>query len=188
MKVLFETTKGNIEIELDTVAAPISCANFVNYVKKGHYTGTIFHRVIPGFMIQGGGFTADMKQKPTDAPIKNEATNGLKNKRGTLSMARTSVVDSATCQFFLNVVDNDFLDFKSPLTAVLRLRRFRQSDLRHGSRRRHREGAPAPMWAATRKCPLSLSPSRLLASSSNTPNPSLPSADLRDYPSQVSLF
>jgi cyclophilin family peptidyl-prolyl cis-trans isomerase len=114
MKVLFETTKGNIEIELDTVAAPISCANFVNYVKKGHYTGTIFHRVIPGFMIQGGGFTADMKQKPTDAPIKNEATNGLKNKRGTLSMARTSVVDSATCQFFLNVVDNDFLDFKSP--------------------------------------------------------------------------
>jgi cyclophilin family peptidyl-prolyl cis-trans isomerase len=114
MKVILETTKGNIEIELDEANAPISSANFLNYVRKGHYDGTIFHRVIPGFMIQGGGFTADMRQKTTDAPIKNEATNGLKNKRGTLSMARTGVIDSATCQFFLNVVDNAFLDHKSP--------------------------------------------------------------------------
>ncbi len=114
MNVLFETTKGNFTITLDSVNAPISTANFVNYVKKGHYDGTIFHRVIPGFMVQGGGFTADMKQKPTDAPIKNEATNGLKNKRGTVAMARTGVVDSATCQFFVNVVDNGFLDHKTP--------------------------------------------------------------------------
>ncbi|MBL9115831.1 MAG: peptidylprolyl isomerase [Verrucomicrobiaceae bacterium] len=114
MKVTLQTTKGTIELELDAAAAPISTANFVNYVKKGQYDGTIFHRVIPGFMVQGGGFTADMKQKPTDAPIKNEATNGLKNKRGTVAMARTGVVDSATCQFFINVVDNGFLDFKTP--------------------------------------------------------------------------
>ena len=114
MKVSLQTTKGTIELELDAAAAPISTANFVNYVKKGQYDNTIFHRVIPGFMVQGGGFTADMKQKPTDAPIKNEATNGLKNKRGTVAMARTGVVDSATCQFFINVVDNGFLDFKTP--------------------------------------------------------------------------
>jgi cyclophilin family peptidyl-prolyl cis-trans isomerase len=114
VKITFETTKGTIELELDPVKAPISTANFVNYVKKGHYEGTIFHRVIPGFMIQGGGFTADMHQKSVDAPIKNEATNGLKNLRGAICMARTSVVDSATSQFFINVKDNDFLNFTSP--------------------------------------------------------------------------
>jgi len=114
VKIIFETTKGTIELELDPVKAPISTANFVNYVKKGHYEGTIFHRVIPGFMIQGGGFTADMQQKPTDAPIKNEAANGLKNLRGAICMARTNVVDSATCQFFINVKDNDFLNYSSP--------------------------------------------------------------------------
>jgi cyclophilin family peptidyl-prolyl cis-trans isomerase len=114
VKIIFETTKGTIELELDPVKAPISTANFVNYVKKGHYEGTIFHRVIPGFMIQGGGFTADMQQKPTDAPIKNEAANGLKNLRGAICMARTGVVDSATCQFFINVKDNDFLNYRSP--------------------------------------------------------------------------
>jgi cyclophilin family peptidyl-prolyl cis-trans isomerase len=112
--IVMETTKGSIELELDPVKAPISVANFVSYVKKGHYDGTIFHRCIPGFMIQGGGFTADMNQKATDAPIKNEAQNGLKNVRGAICMARTSVVDSATCQFFINVKDNDFLNFTSP--------------------------------------------------------------------------
>jgi cyclophilin family peptidyl-prolyl cis-trans isomerase len=114
VKITFETTKGTIELELDPVKAPISTANFVRYVKKGHYDGTIFHRVIPGFMIQGGGFTDDMQQKPTDAPIKNEAANGLKNLRGAICMARTGVVDSATCQFFINVKDNDFLNYRSP--------------------------------------------------------------------------
>ena len=113
MKVLFETTKGNIEIELDTVAAPISCANFVNYVKKGHYDGVIFHRVIPDFMIQGGGFTADLTQKPTKAPIQNEAKNGLKNARGTIAMARTQDPHSATAQFFINHIDNVMLDYPS---------------------------------------------------------------------------
>ncbi len=114
MTITFETSKGTFQIELDGKAAPISAANFVSYVKKGHYDGTIFHRVIPGFMVQGGGFTPDMKQKAVDAPIKNEATNGLKNLRGTVAMARTGVIDSATCQFFVNVVDNGFLDHKTP--------------------------------------------------------------------------
>jgi cyclophilin family peptidyl-prolyl cis-trans isomerase len=114
VKITIETTKGTIELELDGAAAPISTKNFVSYVKKGHFDGTIFHRVIPGFMIQGGGFTADMNQKPVDAPIKNEATNGLKNLRGAICMARTSVVDSATSQFFINVKDNDFLNYSGP--------------------------------------------------------------------------
>jgi len=108
--VLLETTNGQIEIELDPVKAPISTKNFLAYVDKGFYNNTIFHRVIPGFMVQGGGFTTSMQQKPTDAPIKNEASNGLHNVRGTLSMARTSDPDSATSQFFINVKDNDFLD------------------------------------------------------------------------------
>lgn len=110
--VLMQTNKGNITIELDAENAPISTENFLSYVNDGSYAGTIFHRVIPGFMIQGGGFTAEMQQKATKGEIKNEATNGLKNLRGTLSMARTQVVDSATCQFFVNLTDNDFLDHK----------------------------------------------------------------------------
>jgi cyclophilin family peptidyl-prolyl cis-trans isomerase len=111
--VVITTSKGDIEAELFADKAPISVENFVTYAKAGHYDGTIFHRVIPGFMIQGGGLTPDMKDKPTRAPIKNEADNGLKNKTGTLAMARTGVVDSATSQFFINTVDNAFLDHKS---------------------------------------------------------------------------
>lgn len=112
--VVMETSHGTIEIELDNKKAPISTENFLKYVDDKFYDGTIFHRVIDGFMIQGGGFTQDMNQKPTKAPIKNEAANGLKNTRGTLAMARTSVVDSATAQFFINVKDNDFLNHTSP--------------------------------------------------------------------------
>lgn len=108
--VQLETTKGEILCELDAEKAPISVANFISYARDGHYDGTIFHRVIKGFMIQGGGMTADMTQKPTGEPIKNEAVNGLKNKTGTLAMARTAVVDSATAQFFINTEDNGFLD------------------------------------------------------------------------------
>ena len=108
--VLISTANGDIEIELDPVKAPISTKNFLAYVDKGFYTNTIFHRVIPGFMVQGGGFTAQMSQKPTEAPIKNEASNGLHNVRGTLSMARTNDPNSATSQFFINVADNAFLD------------------------------------------------------------------------------
>ena len=110
--VVMQTTLGEITIELDHENAPISSENFRAYVESNFFDGTIFHRVIPGFMIQGGGFTADMHQKPTQAAIKNEAGNGLKNLRGTLAMARTQVVDSATCQFFINLVDNAFLDHK----------------------------------------------------------------------------
>ncbi|WP_095080229.1 peptidylprolyl isomerase [Pseudomonas sp. Irchel s3h17] len=108
--VLLETTNGPIEIELDPVKAPVSTKNFLAYVDSGFYTNTIFHRVIPGFMVQGGGFTPQMAQKDTKEPIRNEASNGLHNVRGTLSMARTSNPDSATSQFFINVADNDFLN------------------------------------------------------------------------------
>jgi cyclophilin family peptidyl-prolyl cis-trans isomerase len=108
--VIMKTNQGTIKIELDEAKAPISVKNFLGYVDEKFYDGTIFHRVIPTFMIQGGGFTAEMSQKPTKAPIKNEAGNGLKNTRGTVAMARTNVVDSATAQFFINTVDNDFLD------------------------------------------------------------------------------
>jgi cyclophilin family peptidyl-prolyl cis-trans isomerase len=102
---------GNIKVELYPDKAPISVKNFLAYVKEGHYEGLVFHRVIRGFMIQGGGFTPDMKEKrPAHPPIKNEAGNGLKNERGTVAMARTGVVDSATAQFFINVVNNDFLN------------------------------------------------------------------------------
>ena len=105
---------GTITLELDEAKAPATVANFVQYAKDGHYDGTIFHRVIDGFMVQGGGFTRDMNQKKTREPVRNEAMNGLKNLRGTIAMARTMVVDSATSQFFINLVDNDFLDFQSP--------------------------------------------------------------------------
>jgi peptidyl-prolyl cis-trans isomerase B (cyclophilin B) len=109
--VEMQTSAGTLRIELDDAAAPLSTANFLSYVAKGHYDGTVFHRVIKGFMLQGGGFEAGMKQKPTSAPIRNEANNGLKNKRYTLAMARTSDPHSATAQFFINTVDNGFLDF-----------------------------------------------------------------------------
>lgn len=112
--VTIETSKGNIVVELFSDKAPLSVKNFLQYVDGGHYDGTIFHRVINGFMIQGGGFTKDMQQKPAKAPVRNEAENGLKNLRGTLALARTPDVNSATCQFFINVVDNSFLDFTSP--------------------------------------------------------------------------
>jgi len=108
--VVLETSQGSIEIELDADKAPVSVQNFLAYVDAGFYDGTIFHRVIPGFMIQGGGFDAKLSQKSTRAPIKNEADNGLKNARGTLAMARTSDKDSATAQFFINLKDNDFLN------------------------------------------------------------------------------
>ena len=113
-KATIETSMGSITLELDDAKAPVTVANFLDYAKAGHYDGTIFHRVIDGFMIQGGGFTKAMDQKPTKAPIKNEAANGLLNKRGTIAMARTMVVDSATSQFFINLVDNDFLNFRAP--------------------------------------------------------------------------
>jgi peptidyl-prolyl cis-trans isomerase A (cyclophilin A) len=108
--VLLNTSLGEIEVELNADKAPISTRNFLAYVDSGFYNGTVFHRVIPGFMIQGGGLTEYMQEKPTQAPIKNEADNGLLNHRGTLAMARTHDVDSATSQFFINQVDNDALD------------------------------------------------------------------------------
>jgi len=110
--VLMETSLGNVKMELFAKEAPISVKNFLNYANSRFYDGTIYHRVIPGFMIQGGGFTADLNQKQTNPPIKNEADNGLKNLRGTLAMARTMVVDSATAQFFINVVDNGALNHR----------------------------------------------------------------------------
>ena len=111
MKVKLTTSMGAIVIELDDAKAPISSGNFMKYVAAGHYDGTIFHRVITDFMIQGGGFSRDMRQKPVNAPIKNESTNGLKNDNYTVAMARTNVRDSATSQFFINVKDNDFLNY-----------------------------------------------------------------------------
>jgi cyclophilin family peptidyl-prolyl cis-trans isomerase len=111
--VLVSTSKGDIRIELDAQKAPVTTQNFIDYVSGGHYDGLIFHRVIPGFMIQGGGMDAQMAEKKTKAPIKNEAANGLKNKTGSIAMARTNIVDSATSQFFINVKDNDFLNHRS---------------------------------------------------------------------------
>jgi len=108
--VIMSTSMGDIKIELYPDKAPITVQNFLSYVNDGFYDSTIFHRVIPGFMIQGGGFTPDMQQKPAKPPIKNEADNGLRNEAGTIAMARTNVVDSATSQFFINQVDNDFLN------------------------------------------------------------------------------
>jgi peptidyl-prolyl cis-trans isomerase B (cyclophilin B) len=111
--VEMQTSAGTIRIELDDAKAPVSTQNFLEYVRAGHYDGTVFHRVIKGFMVQGGGFEPGMKQKTTRAPITNEANNGLKNNKYTLAMARTSAPHSASAQFFINTVDNDFLNFKS---------------------------------------------------------------------------
>ena len=108
-----ETSLGSIELALDAAKAPVTVSNFVAYAKAGHYDGTVFHRVIRNFMIQGGGFTKDLQQKETRAPIRNEAANGLKNDRGTIAMARTMIVDSATSQFFINHKDNAFLNHTS---------------------------------------------------------------------------
>jgi len=112
--ILIQTTQGDIKIELDAEKAPKTVANFLSYVESGHYTGTIFHRVISNFMIQGGGHTADMREKSAPRKVENEANNGLKNVRGSIAMARTPDPHSAGAQFFINVVDNGFLDFKAP--------------------------------------------------------------------------
>ena len=114
MAVKLHTNHGVITLELDAEKAPVTVANFLAYVEAGHYNNTVFHRVIDGFMIQGGGFEPGMNQKPTGEQIKNEADNGLKNDRGTIAMARTQAPHSATAQFFINIADNDFLNFKSP--------------------------------------------------------------------------
>lgn len=113
-KVKLTTSMGEIIIQLNPEKAPVSSANFLTYVNEGFYNGTIFHRIIPGFMAQGGGFDTDFNQKAVHDPIKNEADNGLPNKRGTLAMARTNVPDSATAQFFINYKDNSFLNHTSP--------------------------------------------------------------------------
>ena len=114
MSVILHTNHGDITLELDAENAPASTANFLQYVREGHYNNTLFHRVIPGFMVQGGGMEPGMKQKGTRKPVANEATNGVKNKNYTVAMARTSEPHSATAQFFINVADNDFLDYTSP--------------------------------------------------------------------------
>jgi peptidyl-prolyl cis-trans isomerase A (cyclophilin A) len=114
-KVEFKTSMGSFVVELDDVKAPKTSANFLNYVKSGFYNGTIFHRVIDGFMIQGGGFSSDLVQKPTDAPVASEANNGLKNNTYTIAMARTSDPDSATAQFFINVKDNEGLNYPNAM-------------------------------------------------------------------------
>ena len=116
MAVKLHTNHGIITLELDAEKAPVTVANFLAYVESGHYNNTVFHRVIDGFMIQGGGFEPGMNQKPTGEQIKNEADNGLKNERGTIAMARTQAPHSATAQFFINVADNDFLNHRSPDT------------------------------------------------------------------------
>jgi peptidyl-prolyl cis-trans isomerase A (cyclophilin A) len=108
--IRFETTLGDFTVELFEKDAPLSVANFLHYIDDGFFDGTIFHRIVPGFVIQGGGFTEDMNQKTTHPPVKNEADNGRKNARGSLSMARTNDINSATSQFFVNLKDNDFLD------------------------------------------------------------------------------
>lgn len=111
--VKFETTSGDIEVELYKDKAPIGVKNFLDYVKSGYYSGTIFHRVIPGFMVQGGGFDRELTKKTTKSPIKNEADNGLRNEAGTLAYARTNIVNSATSQFFINLVDNNYLNHRA---------------------------------------------------------------------------
>jgi peptidyl-prolyl cis-trans isomerase A (cyclophilin A) len=111
--VRFETSHGDFTVEVDAGSAPVSAKNFLRYVDESFFDGTVFHRVIPGFMIQGGGFTGDMEHKAGHAPIRNEGDNGLKNQRGSLAMARTNDLHSATSQFFINLVDNDFLNHRN---------------------------------------------------------------------------
>ncbi|MEY4506808.1 MAG: hypothetical protein RL297_1386 [Pseudomonadota bacterium] len=113
-KVAFQTSMGTVVVQLDPAKAPETVKNFLQYVNDGHYNGTVFHRIIPSFMVQGGGFTVDNHQKPTRAPIAIESNNGLKNQRGTIAMARTMDPNSATAQFFINVVDNGFLNYSAP--------------------------------------------------------------------------
>src|SRR5690348_6953840 len=113
-KLTLITNHGSITLALDAKSAPLTVTNFLDYARSGFYNGTVFHRVIPGFMIQGGGMEPGLKQKPTKSAVKNEAGNGLKNRRGSIAMARTSDPHSATAQFFINLKDNDFLDYKSP--------------------------------------------------------------------------
>ena len=129
--VIVDTSMGAIKAELYEDKAPITVKNFLSYVDKKHYDGKVFHRVIEDFMIQGGGFDKDLKEHKTDPAIKNESTNGLKNERGTLAMARTNQPDSATAQFFINVKNNDFLDNSKPATRR-RLLRVRPRHRRHG--------------------------------------------------------
>ena len=131
-RAIIETNMGNINLSLDETKAPKTVANFVSYARKGFYDNTVFHRVIDGFMIQGGGFTPDLTQKTTDKAVINEADNGLKNTVGTIAMARTGDPNSATSQFFINTADNTFLNFKNKTPQGLRLCRLRQSNLGHG--------------------------------------------------------
>jgi cyclophilin family peptidyl-prolyl cis-trans isomerase len=147
---VFETSLGTFEVELFEKEAPVSSKNFLEYVDDGFFDGVIFHRVIPGFMIQGGGFEPGMKQKKVKAPIKNEATNGLKNSRGTLAMARTNDINSATAQFFVNLVDNDFLDHSGPATTATRCSA--RSPPAWTSSTRSPRSPPRIAWA-TRTCP-----------------------------------
>jgi cyclophilin family peptidyl-prolyl cis-trans isomerase len=133
-KVALETDKGRIVLELYPDKAPATVKNFLAYVDAGHYNGTIFHRVIPNFMVQGGGMTVSMKEKPTKPPVKNEADNGLKNLRGTIAMARTQVPDSATAQFFINTVDNDLADADELVRATTACRIPSRRSLRSHSR------------------------------------------------------
>ena len=147
-KVKLATSEGDIVVELDAAKAPKTVDNFLQYVKAGHYDGTVFHRVIDNFMIQGGGMTADLKEKPTRAPIGLESRNGLTNQRGTVAMARTNDPNSATAQFFINVKDNDFLNQPQGARRQ-RLRRVRQGDLGHG-RGRQDQGQCPPARATSR--------------------------------------
>ena len=157
--VLISTSLGDIKVELYPEKAPETVKNFLAYVDAGYYDGTIFHRVIPGFMIQGGGLTADMKDKTEGQrpPIKNESSNGLKNDAGTIAMARTSAPDSATSQFFINVTNNDFLN-KDKAPGRRRLRGVRQGGRGHGRGEEDRAGRRPRPRACTRTCPPS--PSR----------------------------
>ena len=152
-QVLLTTNHGDITIELDAAKAPKTVENFLQYVKDGHYDNTVFHRVIDGFMIQGGGFEPGMKQKPTRDPVENEADNGLKNDTYTVAMARTSDPHSASAQFFINVKDNDFLNFTSAQRQRLGLLRVRQGGRRHRRRRQDRRRQDRAAAACTRTCP-----------------------------------